>query len=172
MRRQRSLVRNQRSDIACRVASRRGIALVDVIIGSVMLAIGLAVVVSLTTRSLATQTEGEKQLTAAWLADELLSMVLVEGPVEYPKLYDANDRFDPPFDEFDYDVAIEDLGPSQPFRVTATVRWAGGRGIRQVQAQTLIADRGGDPELEHREPYEPIDREQRYLDREEALNEQ
>jgi hypothetical protein len=148
----------------------RGVALVDVLIGAVLLAVGLAVVISLTTRSLAIQTDGEKQLTASWLADELLNLVLVEGPVEYPKLHDTNDRFGAPFDEFEYDVAIEDLGPAQPFRVTASVRWASGQGVRQIQAGTLIADRGGDPDLEHREPYEPVDREQRYLDKEEALN--
>ena len=143
--------------------SPRGIALVDVIIGSVLLAIGLAVVISMTARAMAMQTDGEKQLTASWLADELLNMVLVEGPVEYPKLHDTSDRFDAPFDDYEFDVGIEDLGPYQPFRVTATIRWANGHGVRQIQAQTLIAERGGDPQMEHREPLDPIDREERYL---------
>ena len=65
-------------------------------------------------------------------------------------------------------LAIEDLGPSEPMRVTATVRWPSGKGIAQVQAQTLIAVRGGDPDMEHREPLNPIDREERY----QALEEQ
>lgn len=147
-------------------ALRRGIALVDVIIGSVLLAIGLAVVIALTTRSLAVQTDGEKQLTAAWLADELLNMVLVEGPDQYPKLYDTHDHFDGPFREFEYDLTIEDLGANEPMRVTATVRWPNGREFRQVQAQSLMAVRGGDPNQEHRDPLNPIDREERYLNNE------
>jgi hypothetical protein len=147
------------------ITRRRGIALVDVIIGSVILAIGLAVVISLTTRSLRTQTDGEKQLMASWLVDEFLTMVLVEGPINYPKLYDTNGTCEYPFEEFDYDVAIEDMGPHQPFRVTATVYWLGGTGERQVQAQTFISERGGDP-YQPRIPLEPVDRDARWNENE------
>ena len=80
--------------------ARRGFALVDVIIGGVLLAVGLAVIISLNSRSLANQVDGERQLTASWLADELLSMVLVNGPVDYPKMNDTSGRFEPPFEEF------------------------------------------------------------------------
>jgi hypothetical protein len=167
MRLQKQSIGSRRPDLACVFASRhRGIALVDVMIGTVLLAIGLAVVISLTSRSLATQTDGEKRLTAAWLADELLNMVLVEGPIDYPKLYDCSSHFDGPFSEFEYDVNIEDLGPREPFRVTATVRWPSGRGYQQIQVGSMIADRGGDPTQEHRAPLNPIDREERYLDAE------
>lgn len=147
--------------------ARRAIALVDVIIGSVILAIGLGVVISLTTRSLRTQTDGEKRLTASWLADELLTMVLVEGPVNYPKLYDNTGTFDFPFDEFGYDIAIEELGPNQPYRVTASVYWAGPGGDRQVQVQTSISERGGDPN-QPRIPLEPVDRDARWQEMEDA----
>ena len=56
---------------------RKGIALIDVIIGSVMLAVGLAVVISMSSRSLLRQSNAERQITASWLADELLTMALV-----------------------------------------------------------------------------------------------
>lgn len=170
---QSSEVRGQRSALAGRlrrpghpVARHRGVALVDVIIGGVLLAVGLAVIISLATRSLRTQTDGEKQLIASWLADEYLSMVLVEGPVNYPKLYDNHGHCEPPFEEFEYDVNIEDRGLHLPFRVLATISWPSGRGNRQVQVQTLISERGGDP-YQPRAPLEPVDRIDRWYEYEE-----
>ena len=148
------------------IASRRGIALIDVIIGTVMLGIGLAVVISLATRSLRAQTDGEKRLMASWLADEMLSMVVVEGPVNYPKLYDNSGQFEYPFEEFDYDLFIEDQGVAAPFRVTAIIRWDGARGREEIHVQTLISERGGDPE-QPRIPLEPVDRIGRWYDDEE-----
>jgi len=141
----------------------RGIALFDAIIGSMLLAVGLAVVISLTTRSLRTQSDGERQMTAAWLADEYLNMVLVEGPVDYPKLYDNSGYCEYPFEEFQYDVNIEDQGIHLPFRVTATIRWPGSSGERSVQVQTLISERGGDPN-QPRAPKEMVDRLARWDD--------
>lgn len=143
--------------------SRRGVALVDVIIGGVLLSMGLAVVISLSTRALRTQTDSEKQLVAAWLADEFLNMVLIEGPVNYPKLYDAHGYCTPPFEEFEYDVFIDDQGLGLPLRVTATISWEGAGGQREVQVQTLIADRGSEPN-ELRAPYEPVDRINRWYE--------
>jgi hypothetical protein len=151
---------------------RRGFALVDVIIGGVMLGIGLAVIISLNSRSLANQVDGERQLTASWLADELLTTVLVEGPVEYPKLHDMSGQFEPPFSDFDYDVSIDELGSALPHHVTAEVRWNGSGGVRTVRVETYIARRNGDQaeseelsqEAELREPLEPVDREQRWID--------
>jgi hypothetical protein len=143
--------------------SRRGIALMDVMVGTVMLAIGLAVVISLATRSLRTQTAGEKRLVASWLADEMLSMVVVEGPVNYPKLYDNSGQFDYPFEEFDYDLYIEDRGVNAPFLVTAVIRWPGAAGQDQIQVQTLISERGGEPD-QPRAPLEPVDRMGRWYD--------
>jgi hypothetical protein len=137
--------------------SRRGAALVDVIIGSMLLAMGLAVVISLSARSLRTQTDGEKQMIASWIADELLTMVLVEGPVNYPKLHDTRGRLEYPFDEFEYEVTLEDQGLGLPFRVTATVRWDGAAVTRHVQVQTLIADRGHQA-YQERSPLDMVDR--------------
>ena len=149
-----------------RSRSRRGFALMDVIVGGVMLGIGLGVVLTLASRALASQAQGEKQMVAAWLLDELLAMVVVEGPVEFPHLQSTHGRFDPPFDEFEFDVNLEDLGVGQPFLVTATVRWLRGREERQVQAQTYIAPRFIDPEnpFDDRIPIEPIDRIGRWYD--------
>jgi hypothetical protein len=168
---QRSAVRSQRSAIRSRLRRgtlapcqrRRGVALIDVILGGVLLAIGLAVVISLATRSLRSQTDGEKRLIASWLADELLTTVLVEGPINYPKLYDNHGQCESPFGEFEYDVHIEDQGLNAPFRVTASLSWPSGAGYQSVQVQTLIAERGGDP-YQPRAPLEPVDRLDRWYE--------
>ncbi len=146
------------------MSRRRGVVLMDVILAGVMLGVGLAVMLSLASRTLVLQAEGQKQLVAAWLVDELLSMVLVEGPVVYPQLYPSHGRFDPPFEDYEFEVDIEDIGLREPLRVTATVRWAHGRDVRQVDAQTYIAERRQEDPLDLRAPLEPIDRLGRYYD--------
>ncbi len=148
-----------------RTPPRRGVALMDVIIGSVMLAIGLSVVISLSSRSLASQTDGEKRVVAGWLADELLNMVLVEGPIDYPRMYDTDGYFDEPFEDFRYDVSIEYRGVFAPHRVTARVSWPSGNGWQDLAVQTMIMDRDDRELFLPREPLEPIDRERRYLER-------
>ena len=143
------------------VNKRRGVALIDVIIGSAMLAIGLAVVVSMSSRSLARQSNAERQITASWLADELLTMILVVGPDEY---------FDAPFDNFTYSVVIEDQSEFMPLTVRATVSWEEAGGRRSIDIDTLIARRHG--ESVDRLPAESIDREERYWDAIEARDAQ
>jgi hypothetical protein len=154
---------------------RRSFALIDVIVGSIMLAVGLAVIITSSSRSLSTQIDGEKQLAASWIADELLSMVVVEGPVNYPKLYDTAGACEAPYEDFDYELVLEDLGPWEPFRVTAYVRWPSGNGHKEIAVQTLIADRGGDPEadppVEQRLPKEVLDRNARYFEESEENEE-
>lgn len=149
--------RNRRSN------ARKGFALMDVLIGGVMLGIGLTVTLSIASRSISAQSTGEKQMIAAWLLDELLSMVLVEGPVEFSHVQATSGKFAAPFDLFEFDVNLEDLGIGQPFLVTATVRWPQGHSTRQVQAQTYITQRN-DELYEDRIPIEPIDRISRWYD--------
>lgn len=144
-----------------RTRARRGFALIDAIVGGVMLGAGLAVVLSLLTRSLGNQTTGEKRLVAAWLCDELLSSVLIDGPREFSRTNDSRGRFDPPFEEFGFEIQLEDLGRGNPWRAVAIVRW-GDRERDEVRVETLVAPRLGDPE-QPREPEERVDREERYF---------
>lgn len=140
---------------------RRGLALIDVVVGGLMLGVGLSVVLSVASRAIARQTEGEKRMVASWLADELLNMVLAEGPEDYPAVHDTEDAFGAPFEEYSYTVDIESLGRSEPYRVTATVSWPG-RAVNFVEVQTIIAAHQGEP-IQLREPYEPVDRDARYF---------
>lgn len=140
-------------------STRRGFALIDAILGGLLLAISLTAVLSLAARSLQMERRGEHEVVAAALLDELLSMVLVEGPAEYQKLHDTNGRFDSPFEDWEFDIVIEAQGLGDPWRVTATVRDPQGGTHR---CGTLIA-----PRLEHapepeRRPVKRLEREERY----------
>jgi len=144
------------------VSRRRGLALLDVIVGSAMLAVGLAVIISMSSRSLSRQANAEHQITASWLADEILSMILVVGPDEYAKTYPDRGRFQPPFDTFTYEVEIEDESLYMPVSAVATVSWDAVGGVHSIHMETLIARRHG--EVVERIPAEPVNREERYWD--------
>jgi len=145
-------------------STRRGIALLDALIGGVLLGIGLAVVLSIGSRALNNHQEGERRLQAAWLADELCSLILVEGPEQYGRLYDLSGAFEPPFDQFLYDIDIDNREPALPARVRVVISWPGARS--PVDVETYIAKRKGyeDEPEPLREPVEVIERQQRWDD--------
>ena len=143
---------------------RRGMALAEALLGGMLLAAGMTVVASLATRALRAQINGEKRMTAAWLADDLLNMVLAEGPTEYERNFDTRGTFEPPFEEFGYELVMEDLGRGVPWRVTAFVAW-GDRDRERVAVETLIAIRLGEEDEEPpREPWEEVDRDARWFE--------
>ena len=139
---------------------RHGLALIDVIIGSAMLSIGLGVVISMSTRSLIQQADAEKRITASWLADELLAMALVVGPDEYAKTYPDQGQFDAPFDKFSYEIELDDQSFYLPVAAKASVFWKVSGTEHAVVLETVIARRHG--ELVDREPVDAVDREARY----------
>ncbi|MEM7228102.1 MAG: hypothetical protein AAF432_04725 [Planctomycetota bacterium] len=144
---------------------RRGMALIDAVVGGLILAVGLGVIISMVARSIAAHRKGERMIVASWLADEKLNMVLLEGPEVFPKLHDTTGRFDAPFEEFAYEVWFDNPTDYAPFEVTVTIDWGDGDirdGKDQITVDTIIARRQGDP-LQLREPAEPIDREARYF---------
>jgi hypothetical protein len=143
---------------------RRGVVLIDAIVGGVMLGIALTALFTISSRALLMQTQGAKRLTAAWLADELLTMVLVEGPDRFPRMHKTHGPFDAPFDEFEFVVDIDSLGRTAPYKVTANVSWDDGQ---SVSVETIIALRLEEDEEETREPLEPVDRDERWAEQEE-----
>jgi len=155
--------------------AKRGVVLLEVIVAAIVLAVGMTLVISLSTQSMGRQIQGERRMTAAWLADELLSMVVVEGPRNFANAEpmgwigpDARDGFfPPPFDDFSYELDLEAVGDYQPYKVTATVKWLDGVRPKSLVINTRIAPRQGEEEEEvPREPIEPLDRESRYYDEE------
>lgn len=147
---------------------RRGIALAEAILGGVLLAMGMTVVMSLGTRSLRVQVQGENRMTAAWLADDLLNMVVAHGPVDYDRTFETSGTFDAPFETFSYEVVLEDVGRGVPYQVAAIVRW-GPRPNDVVRVDTLVAVHlGEEDEVPEREPFEEVDRDARWFGDEDA----
>jgi hypothetical protein len=144
--------------------ARAGLALLDVMIGGVILGIGLAALTSVATRAIRAQGDGERRLTAAWLADEMLNLVLVEGPDQFSRRNDTNGSFTEPFEQYSYEMLINDRGVGQPYSVTAVISWPVGRGTKQIAVDALIARQiRNDEEAEPlREPIEPLDRLERW----------
>jgi hypothetical protein len=139
--------------------SRRGWALVDVIIGGIILAIGLATVVSIAERSLAMQQRAERELVAAELADGLLAEVLSVGVAEWELTRATTGAFDAPFEEWEWELAIDRQGAGDPYRVLAMARDRDGTEFR---VETLMAARPENTEEPQRAPTTPIDRQARY----------
>lgn len=138
---------------------REGFALLDVIIAGVLLAIGLSTIFAITARSLELQKDGEVRVQAAAMLDDLLSTVLLEGPLDFPKLHATNGQGEFPYEQFTFQVRIDDPGEGEPYRVTATVSHTTGRSF---ECETLIAAKVGEEPDPERMPEIPIDREARY----------
>lgn len=139
---------------------RRGFALADAVVGGTLLAVGIAALISVSSRALSAQADGANRVQAAWLADELLAMVLVEGPEIYPKIYDSAGSFAAPFEQFEYYVEIRDKGVNLPFEVVVTVTWPGAK--LPVQLTTLITQPYETDEEYPIYPSEALDRNERW----------
>lgn len=137
----------------------RGFALVDAVIAGVVLAIGLTMIFTITSRSLDLQRNGEIEVTAASMMDNILSLVLLEGPSDFPDLHSMSGQGDFPYEQFEYRVIIDDPGEGEPFAVAVEVTHLTGRSYR---CETLIAAKLGEEPDPIRYPEEPIDREARY----------
>jgi hypothetical protein len=137
----------------------------DVLVAGIMLAIGLTAIITLGTRALALQQRGEREVVAAALLDELLATALAEGPEDFVRIHPLAGTFDPPFEEFEFEVTVEDGGLGIPARVLARVFHTPTGGA--WMCETLIAVRVGAEPHPPRTPFQPIDREQRYRQQEE-----
>lgn len=148
------MVRNTRS----RPRTRRGFALLDVVVAGIIVGISLAAMIGLTGRALSSQKRGEELQTAAMLADEQLSLVLARGPDGYGRSFPTSGDCDAPFGNFGYRMEFTGGSGSNPYLVTVTITWlSGGSGVEQsVVVQTLIAPReGDDPDPDRKPPETP-----------------
>tara|TARA_Y100000589_G_scaffold127049_1_gene120986 strand:- start:520 stop:951 length:432 start_codon:yes stop_codon:yes gene_type:complete len=139
------------------------VALVEVILAALLLGIGLSVALSLASTSIARQRLGEQNLVAAWLADEQMSLVVMDGPEMYLQNQQTTGQFEPPFEDYSYEVIVKHVGDWEPYEVTVFIDWDEKR--RFFQLESLIAPRQGEPEEpEDRRPLEAIDREAIYYE--------
>jgi hypothetical protein len=116
-------------------------------------------------RAMEMQRRGEAEVIASSLLDGLLSQVLVDGVTEFPKLNATSGRFDPPFEDWEFEVLIDPEGLGDPYTVTALVRDARGQAY---SVETRIAPRLGEDPNPDRRPPEPFDRQSAYEKDEEA----
>ncbi len=141
-----------------RSRARRGVVIVEALVGGLILATGLAVLISLASHAMARQQLGEQRVVAAALLDELLSGVLADGPLDYSKRNNTEGVFGPPFEGFSYRIDIEERSEVDPYVVTAAVRWFSNGYWREEIIQTYISQPRGNLDLEVREPGTPIAR--------------
>lgn len=147
--------------------TRRGVALFEVVLAAVLLGIGLSVTMSLAATALSRQGLGEHNLTAAWLADEQLSLVVMEGPKNFIQTQPTSGDYGAPFEEYSFEVEVRHISDYEPYEVTVYITWDGGD--REFILQTKVAPRQGEPEeQEDRTPLEPIDRESLYFEESES----
>jgi type II secretory pathway pseudopilin PulG len=123
---------------------RRAFALVDVIVATVLLAVTLAVSVSLTGQAISNQARGERLADAAALADEQLALVLARGPDDYARRFAVSGACDEPFSNYAFTLAFSGgTSVGEPYTVTCTISWTDGTDKREVRVSTLMAPRSG-----------------------------
>jgi type II secretory pathway pseudopilin PulG len=126
---------------------RGGFALVDAIVGAIIVGVSLAVIISLMGRALTSQKQGEEIATAAALADEMLHMVLARGPDDYGKRFPVEGPCEAPFEDYrfrlDFSGGGNEGGGWAPFRVTATITWGAAPAPQSLVVETLMASRLG-----------------------------
>jgi hypothetical protein len=147
------------------IGVRRGFALMDAVIAGILLAIGMVAVLSVAGQALALARRGEIDVRAAAALDELLAMVLTEGPRDFPDIHATSGTFEEgsPFADFSYTVRIDQGGSGVPAEIEAIVVHDTGR---TYTVKTRIAEKRGEEPDPVRAPAEPIDRATRIEEKE------
>lgn len=144
--------------VSLRATSRRAVALVDAVVGVVILGVSLTVILSLTGQAFRSLYLGEELQNAAMLADEQLNLVLARGPDDYAKTYPITGECDAPFERFSYSLKIEGQGDTAPYTVSCTITWASSTGKERSEVfSALIASRTLTNQID-RQPQEPVER--------------
>lgn len=138
-------------------STRRGVALVDAIVGVIILGVSLSVILSLTGQAISSQRVGEEMQNAAMLADEQLNLVLTRGPDDYAKTYPITGDCDEPFTPFRFKLQIDGQGDAAPYKVRCTITWDSSGRERSISVDTLIASRTLVNQID-RQPVEPVER--------------
>ncbi len=146
-------------------AARRGFALIDAILGGLLLAFGLAAVVTLSQRSLAMLQRGEREAQASALLDELLGQVITEGPVEFARRRPVAGKCDEPWNDWTFTIDISSNGEGDAWDVLARVQDINGV---EHRCATKVAPREVN-DVPERKPEQPIDREDRFEKKKEAM---
>lgn len=137
-------------------AWRGAFILADALVATVLLAGALTAVLSLASRALSAQRQGERLQIVAMLLDEQLNLVLMRGPDNYASAYLADGSCDAPFADYRYRLSFSGGTGGDPYEVSATILWTESGRPRSESITTLIAPRlGAEPDPE-RKPTETI----------------
>jgi type II secretory pathway pseudopilin PulG len=136
----------------------RAFTLVEAVVATIILGAALATLLGLTARAVGSQSRGEHLATAAMLADNQLNLVLATGPEAYPSAFDMEGPFEPPFEDYAYEMTIEPRGVTDPYHVAATILWTRSGRVRSLTVETKIAPRRGDDPDPERAPDELLTR--------------
>jgi Tfp pilus assembly protein PilV len=131
---------------------------VDIIVATILLAVSLTALVSMTGRALSAQRAGEQIQTAAMLLDAQLNLVLARGPDNYASRFETDGVCEEPFSAFRYKLEFSGGEGGDPYRVVATVTWANGNTPQSASVETMIAPRLGDDPDPDRRPDQPAQR--------------
>jgi len=136
----------------------RGFALLDVLVGGILLSIALVSVMGVASQAMRSQILGEEMQRASMMLDEVLEEVLMVGPERFRASFPLEGER-PEWPGITYELRIEAPGrDSNPYRVTATARWVSGGRERSIVIPTMIAPLRGDEPDPEREPEEVVDR--------------
>lgn len=137
----------------------RGIALVDIVVGVVLLGIVVVTLLNLLSRAVAAQSMGEQMQTAAMLIDEQLNLVLARGPDNYASRFESQGVCDAPFEMYRFRLTFSGGSGGEPYLVRATVAWDSGGVERSESVETLVAPRIGEDTDPIRRPDQVTERE-------------
>lgn len=137
---------------------RPAMALVDIIVGVVLLGLVVVSFMALLSRSVNAQLMGEQMQTAAMLLDEQLNLVLARGPDDYGSRFPLEGNCETPFDAYRFQLKFAEGSGGTPYRVTATVLWFSAGAVRSESIEALIAPRLGDDVDPIRQPDAIIER--------------
>ncbi len=146
-------------------AARRGFALIDAILGGLLLAFGLAAVVTLSQRSLVMLQRGEREAVASALLDELLGQVVAEGPIEFARRRPVVGKCDAPWNEWSFAIDLSSNGEGDAWDVVARVQDINGV---EHRCATKVAARSAS-DVPERKPEQPIDRKDRFEKKHETM---
>lgn len=139
-----------------RTRERRGVALVEVIVATIILGASLALLIGMAGRAVSAQQSGERLETAAMLLDEQMSLVLARGPDNYAARYDTTGLCDEPFAAYRYAIDITGGQGGDAYLVVTTISWEEGGRTRSESIQSYMAPRLGDEPDPDRRPDDPV----------------
>ena len=119
--------------------SARGMTLIEVLVATVILGLGVTGLLSAATLAMRNQTRSEQRLAALYVAQERLAEVEMVGPHVYQLGKPASGTSDMGGQTYRWNVQIEQQLAGELFSVQVEVTWSG-RSAGSVQLATLLND--------------------------------